>query len=210
MEIVMRTIKNTKRKSLRESEYEDFDYSDELRDIENGGWEEMYPEDYKDSRVADWIHREAQSKGMSDLDYVNLEDLYDEIEKADPDYGPYVIDIEERKDYSEFLMDKNGNPDLVEAREIFDKLMSGEYKGAYGHDCTGDPYDALEATVEGYDQEVWDAMIGVDSLEQAVRRLSKYKDNPKLPKTKKYYDACVYYQNYRGSKGFKKECKRIC
>lgn len=169
------------------------DYTDELNAIEDGGFEEMYPEDYKNSEKADYIHRSAAERGMSDLDYVNQEEFFDEIIDSDPQDGPYIVDIEESDGYSEFICDDNGNPNLEDARPIYDDLVSGRKKGLYGLDCKDDPYEALSDVIEGYDMMVDDAMLGRHSLKGALKMLYKFKDNPNCPKTKVYFNALANY-----------------
>lgn len=169
------------------------DYTDELNAIEDGGFEEMYPEDYKNSEKADYIHKSAAERGMSDLAYVNQEEFFDEIIDSDPQDGPYIVDIEESDGYSEFICDDNGNPNLEDARPIYDKLVSGKEKGLYGLDCKDNPYEALSDVIEGYDMMVDDAQLGRHSLKGALKMLYKFKDNPNCPKTKVYFNALANY-----------------
>lgn len=169
------------------------DYTDELTAIENGGFDDMYPEDYKDPQVADYVRRNAAEKGMSELDFVNQEEFLDEIINLDPKDGPYIVDIEESDGYSEFICDDDGNPNLEDARPIYDNLISGREKGLYGSDCKGDPWKALNDVIEGYDMMVSDAMLGRNTLEGALKMLYKFKDNPNCPKTKTYFNALSNY-----------------
>lgn len=187
-------------KNFNESDYlEDLyyepekDYFDEISEIENGGFEDMYPEDYKNPQVADYVRKGAAEKGMSELDYVNQEEFFDEIINLDPKDGPYIVDIEESDGYSEFICDDDGNPNLEDARPIYDNLVSGTEKGFYGRNCKDNPVEALEDVIEGYDMMVSDAMLGRSTLKGALNLLAKYKDNPNCPKARTYFNALSNY-----------------
>lgn len=169
------------------------DYSDELSAIENGGYDEFRDEEYEDPQMAAAIHQAAQEEGLSDLDYVNQQEFFDDIIDSDPEDGPYIVDIEESDGYSEFICDDNGNPNLEDARPIYDDLVSGKEKGMYGSNCKDDPWKALNDVIEGYDMMVSDAMLGRNTLSGALKMLYKFKDNPNCPKTKAYFNALANY-----------------
>lgn len=169
------------------------DYSDELSVIENGGYDEFRDEEYDDPQMAAAIHQAAQEEGLSDLDYVNKQEFFDDIIDSDPEDGPYIVDIEESDGYSEFICDDNGNPNLEDARPIYDDLVSGKEKGMYGSNCKDDPWKALNDVIEGYDMMVSDAMLGRNTLSGALKMLYKFKDNPNCPKTKAYFNALANY-----------------
>lgn len=169
------------------------DYSDELSAIENGGYDEFRDEEYDDPQMAAAIHQAAQEEGLSDLDYVNQQEFFDDIIDSDPEDGPYIVDIEESDGYSEFICDDNGNPNLEDARPIYDDLVSGKEKGMYGSNCKDDPWKALNDVIEGYDMMVSDAMLGRNTLSGALKMLYKFKDNPNCPKTKAYFNALANY-----------------
>lgn len=169
------------------------DYSDELSVIENGGYDEFRDEEYDDPQMAAAIHQAAQEEGLSDLDYVNKQEFFDDIIDSDPEDGPYIVDIEESDGYSEFICDDNGNPNLEDARPIYDDLVNGKEKGMYGSNCKDDPWKALNDVIEGYDMMVSDAMLGRNTLSGALKMLYKFKDNPNCPKTKAYFNALANY-----------------
>lgn len=169
-------------------------YFDEISEIENGGYDEDFEtEEFKNPHLAAEIHQAAQRAGLSDLDYVNQQEFFDKIIDSDPKDGPYIVDIEESDGYSEFICDDNGNPNLEDARPIYDNLVSGREKGLYGSDCKDDPARALEDVIEGYDMMVSDAMLGSSTLKGALNLLVKYKDNPNCPKTRTYFNALANY-----------------
>ena len=188
-------------KNFNESDYlEDLyygpekDYFDEISEIENGGYDEDFEtEDFKNPYLAAGIRKAAQEAGLSDLDYINQQEFFDEVIDSDPEDGPYIVDIEEREGYSEFVLDNDGNPNLENARPIYDNLVSGTEKGFYGRNCKDNPIEALEDVIEGYDMMVSDAMLGRSTLKGALNLLAKYKDNPNCPKCKKYFDALSNY-----------------
>lgn len=170
------------------------DYFDEISEIENGGYDEYFEtEGLKNPYLAAEIHKAAQKAGLSDLEYVNQQEFFDEIINLDPKDGPYIVDIEESDGYSEFICDDNGNPNLEDARPIYDNIVSGREKGLYGSDCKDDPARALEDVIEGYDMMVSDAIPGRSTLSGALKMLYKFKDNPNCPKTKAYFNALVNY-----------------
>lgn len=169
------------------------DYFDEISEIENGGYDDFEAEDLKNLYLAAEIHKAAQKAGLSDLDYVNQQEFFDEIINLDPKDGPYIVDIEESEGYGEFICDDNGNPNLEDARPIYDDLVSGREKGLYGSDCKDDPVKSLENVIEGYDMMVSDAILGGYTLSGALKMLYKFKDNPYCPKCKKYFDALANY-----------------
>jgi len=170
------------------------DYFDEISEIENGGYDEYFEtEGLKNPLLAAEIHKAAQKAGLSDLDYVNQQEFFDEIINNDPKDGPYIVDIEEREGYSEFICDDEGNPNLEDVRPIYDSLVSGRERGLYGSDCKDDPARTLEDVIEGYDMMVSDAIPGRDTLKGALKMLYKFKDNPYCPKTKAYFNALANY-----------------
>lgn len=62
------------------------DIEDELRDIENGGYEMFACDDeYMNPYMAKDIHDSAKAKGMTDLEYVNHEEWLDNLFNTDSD-----------------------------------------------------------------------------------------------------------------------------
>ncbi len=64
---------------------------DDISAIERGGWDAFRDDEYDDPFKAKEIHRFAQEKGMSDLDYVNNEEKYESLYLEDP----FIGDLEE-------------------------------------------------------------------------------------------------------------------
>lgn len=172
--------------------YEEPDYSSEITSFENGGYEDFeIPDEYVSPDKAADVRAAAKERGMSDLDYVNQQEYFDELYETNPKLADKIEDIETH-DFSEFVCDKDGNPNLEDAKPIFDNLVSGRERGLYGTDCKGDPSKALYDVIEGYDMMVSDAMIA-PTLRKALQILAQFKDNPKCPHCKVYFDALANY-----------------
>ena len=172
--------------------YEEPDYSSEVTSFENSGYEDFeIPDEYVSPDKAADVHAAAKERGMSDLDYVNQQAYFDELYETNPKLADKIEYIE-TQDFDEFVCDKDGNPNLEDARPIFDNLVSGRERSLYGSDCKGDPSKALYDVIEGYDMMVSDMMIA-PTLKKALQILAQFKDNPKCPHCKVYFDALANY-----------------
>ncbi len=178
------------------------DVWDDIADIERGGFDEFRDDEYENADRARYVHDAANAAGMSDLDYVNMEDLFDQ----DPD-----LEDVENGSFSEFLVDDEGNPGLEDAKVIFDNLYSGNYKGMYDGDYAGDAEACLIDVIEGYNQSAWEAQVplkgvrmfatdrmrgfynDVTEYEARLQYLAQYKDNPKCVRCKQYFNALATY-----------------
>jgi len=169
---------------------------DQLNRIESGGWEAFFDEDLKDPAFAKDLHIKASAKGMSDLDYANEQEALDQLYELDSDAWWL-----EDQDLSEFIVDEDGNPNVNDAREIFDNLMSGEWTGAYNTSCKDDPEGALIETIEGYETCLSDANIPLGGfadgcgggVKHALDFLAQFKDNPICKHCKIYFNAIADY-----------------
>lgn len=189
-------LKNYNKTKLKE------DVWDDIADIEKGGFDEFRDDEYEDAERARYVRDAARAVGMSELDYIKMEDLFEQ----DPD----LEDIESGR-FSEFLVDDEGNPGLENAKVIFDNLYSGNYKGMYDSDCAGDAEACLVDVIEGYNQEASDAQIplknvrtfatdrlrgffnDVTEYEARLQYLAQYKDNPACVRSKQYFNALATY-----------------
>lgn len=172
--------------------YEEPDYSSEITSFENGGYEDFeIPDEYVSPDKAADVRAAAKKRGMSDLDYVSQQEYFDELYETNPKLADKIEYIETHN-FSEFICDKDGNPNLGDAKPIFDNLVSGRERGLYGTDCKGDPSKALYDVIEGYDMMISDAMIA-PTLKEALQILAQFKDNPKCPHCKVYFDALANY-----------------
>lgn len=196
-------LKNHSKNKLKEStKHLKEDVWDDIADIERGGFDEFRDDEYENADRARYVHDAANAAGMSDLDYVNMEDLFDN----DPD----LEDVESGS-FSEFLVDDEGNPGLEDAKVIFDNLYSGNYKGMYDGDYAGDAEACLIDVIEGYNQSAWEAQVplkgvrmfatnrmrgfynDVTEYEARLQYLAQYKDNPKCVRCKQYFNALATY-----------------
>ena len=178
------------------------DVWDDIADIERGGFDEFRDDEYENSERARHVRDAANAAGMSELDYVNMEDLFEK----DPDLEDVV-----NGSFSEFLIDDEGNPGLEDARTIFDNLYNGTYKGMYDGDYQGDAEACLIDVIEGYNQSAWEAQVPlkgvrmfatdrmrgffneVTEYEARLQYLAQYKDDPRCPRCKQYFDALATY-----------------
>ncbi len=144
---------------------------DELRDIENGGYEMFAGDDeYKDPYLAKDIHNAASSKGMTDLEYVNHEEWLDNLFDTDSD----AANIED-----------NGRLDLlyVETPESLRQYYNEEIASGKSGRC-------LDYMVDGLNDMFWDATgYGVKKFFQIVK---PYIGNPKAKNINALYkNACA-------------------
>lgn len=124
VDFVNKSLTKVNKAKLKEDRYASLD--DELSAIENGGWDMFDNSDLADPDMADRIHQDAQEVGMSDLDYVNHEELLDNIE-----------------DDLAYEVESNGNVNYAETpfrgyKDIFDDMKmeldaEGEVTGNQGH-----------------------------------------------------------------------------
>lgn len=144
---------------------------DELRDIENGGYEMFAGDDeYKDPYLAKDIHNAASSKGMTDLEYVNHEEWLDNLFDTDSD----AANIED-----------NGRLDLlyVETPESLRQYYNEEIASGKSGRC-------LDYMVDGLNDMFWDATgYGVKKFFQIVK---PYIGNPEAKNINALYkNACA-------------------
>lgn len=174
----------------------------DIADIERGGFDEFRDDEYENADRARHVHNAAKAAGMSDIEYVEMEDLFEQ----DPD-----LEDVENGSFSEFLVDDEGNPGLEDAKVIFDNLYNGNYKGMYDGDYAGDAEACLVDVIEGYNQSAWEAQVPlkdvrmfatnrmrgffneVTEYEARLQYLAQYKDNPKCVRCKQYFNALATY-----------------
>ena len=174
VDFVNKSLTKVNKAKLKEDRYASLD--DELSAIENGGWDMFDNSDLADPDMADRIHRNASYEGMSDLDYVNREELLDNIE-----------------DDLAYEVERNGNINYAETpfrgyKDIFDDMKmeldaEGEVMGRYGHIIT--TVDDLANDVLGLQLDAiyneWGINIPFASdinhcftVEEAMKRLAPY------------------------------------
>ncbi len=184
--------KMRKRRAIAEGMYDSID--DELNAIENGGWDMFDNSDLANPEMADRIHRDAEMAGMSDLDYVNHEELLDDI-KDDFAYEIEDSDIP--------VVDFNETP-FRSFQDIFDEMKSefdseGFVIGTYGHRCTDVGDIANEALLFELDAIEEEFRIGLPfdsninnyyTVENTLKHLSPYA-NDSYPKCKAFFEMMM-------------------
>lgn len=165
---------------------------DTLRSIESGGYDYLYDDkslSYKNPERARYVKDMADAHGMTELEYVNHEEELDKLYQQNRN----IYDLEVNG-LSEFLVDEDGNPATEDAKNVYESYMNDpEGRGNYGSKIEG-PGDALYATLEGYDNCVWEA-TGYSSVKEALEQLKPFTTNPICEHTRIYYDAIMEYMN---------------
>lgn len=189
VDFVNKSLTKVNKAKLKEGRYSSID--DELSAIENGGWDMFDNNDLADPDMADRIHRNASYEGMSDLDYVNREELLDNIE-----------------DGLAYEVERNGNINYTETpfrgyRDIFDDMRmeldaEGEVTGNRGHKIKsiGDLVnEVLEIEIYAIYEEWGINLIGNDYfsytlMEKALKRLAPYA-NDNYPSCKSFFETLM-------------------
>lgn len=190
VDFVNKSLTKVNKAKLKEDRYASLD--DELSAIENGGWDMFDNSDLADPDMADRIHQDASYEGMSDLDYVNHEELLDNIE-----------------DDLAYEVESNGNVNYAETpfrgyKDIFDDMKmeldaEGEITGRYGHIIT--TVDDLANDVLGLQLDAIYYEWGIDipfasginqcfTVEKALKRLAPYA-NDSYPRCKSFFETLM-------------------
>ena len=167
---------------------------DELNAIENGGWDAFDNSDLADPIMADRIHQNASIEGRSDLDYVNHEDLLDDIE----DDFAYEIECGGDVNYAE--------TPFSGFKDIFDEMKAeleanGEVYSSYGRGYVITEVDdlaneVLEMEIDAIYEE-WGISMPVTSdinhystMERALKHLAPYA-NDNYPNCKGFFETLM-------------------
>ena len=190
VDFVNKSLTKVNKAKLKEDRYASLD--DELSAIENGGWDMFDNSDLADPDMADRIHRNASYEGMSDLDYVNREELLDGIE-----------------DDLAYEVERNGNINYAETpfrgyKDIFDDMKmeldaEGKVRGSYGHIIT--TVDDLANEVLGLELDAIYDEWGIDipfasdinhcfTVEKALKHLAPYA-NDNYPSCKSFFETLM-------------------
>ena len=159
----------------------------ELDAIFNGGYEDWYDGIEPDPEKAKYIHKAAQDAGMSDLEYVNREEVLDQLDAE----NEFIYDLESSDVSVEDLK-------IEAARTIFEGYKQeieekGSATGSYGHQMTDD-YDLCEDILEGaelYINDFWISSFSSHSIEEMIAITAQYYNDPRCTKVKALYDALV-------------------
>ena len=189
VDFVNKSLTKVNKAKLKEDRYASLD--DELSAIENGGWDMFDNSDLADPDMADRIHRDASYEGMSDLDYVNREELLDNIE-----------------DDLAYEVESNGNVNYAETpfrgyKDIFDDMKmeldaEGEVTGNQGHKIKsiGDLADeVLKMEIYAIYEEWGIDLTGNEYfsytlMEKALKRLAPYA-NDNYPSCKSFFETLM-------------------
>ena len=190
VDFINKSLTKVNKAKLKEDRYASLD--DELSAIENGGWDMFDNSDLADPDMADRIHRNASYEGMPDLDYVNREELLDNIE----DDLAYEVEC-------------NGNINYAETpfrgyKDIFDDMKmeldaEGEVTGNQGHKIKSIENlinEVLEIEIYSIYEEWGINLIGNDAyfsytlMEKALKRLAPYA-NDNYPNCKSFFETLM-------------------
>ena len=189
VDFINKSLTKVNKAKLKEDRYASLD--DELSAIENGGWDMFDNSDLADPDMTDRVHRNASYEGMSDLDYVNREELLDNIE-----------------DDLAYEVERNGNINYAETpfrgyKDIFDDMKmeldaEGEVTGNQGHKIKsiGDlANEVLEIEIYSIYEEwgidlIGDAYFSYTLMERALKRLAPYA-NDNYPNCKSFFETLM-------------------
>lgn len=189
VDFVNKSLTKVNKAKLKEDRYVSLD--DELSAIENGGWDMFDNSDFADPDMADRIHRNASYEGMSDLDYVNREELLDGIE-----------------DDLAYEVERNGNVNYAETpfrgyKDIFDDMKmeldaEGEVTGNQGHKIKSIEdlvNEVLEIEIYSIYEEwgidlIGNAYFSYTLIEKALKRLAPYA-NDNYPNCKSFFETLM-------------------
>lgn len=189
VDFINKSLTKVNKAKLKEDRYASID--DELNAIENGGWDAFDNSDLADPIMADRIHQNASFEGRSDLDYVNHEDLLDDIE------DDFAYEIED-----------GGNVNYAETpfrgfKDIFDEMKAeldadGEVSGSYGGTVTSAEdlvSYVLEMEIDAIYEEWGIRLPSVSnfpytSIEEALKHLAPYA-NDTYPNCKGFFETLM-------------------
>lgn len=147
---------------------------DDLARIEAGGFEAFRDEDYDDPGQARAVHQAAQNAGMSDLDYVNHEEVWGKLYDEDP----FIADLEENgfdRDSVDLFIDDDLNDIHRPISEQYEELKNdGEVQDR--------GWNILNILRDGLDTDAYEISDGEYSdMSALMMRLEKYKDDERTP-----------------------------
>ena len=160
----------------KDPEMEDLSESieDDLARIEAGGFEAFRDEAYDDPGHAMAIHQAAQNAGMSDLDYVNHEEVWGKLYDEDS----FIAELEENgfdRDSVDLFIDDDLNDIHRPISEQYEELKNdGEVQDR--------GWNILNILRDGLDTDAYEISDGEYSdMSALMTRLEKYKDDKRTP-----------------------------
>lgn len=147
---------------------------DDLARIESGGFEAFRDEDYDDPGQARAIHQAAQNAGMSDLDYVNHEEVWGKLYAEDS----FIAELEEdglNRDSIDLFIDDDLSDIHRPISEQYEELKrDGEVQDR--------GWNILNILRDGLDTDAYEISDGEYSdMSALMMRLEKYKDDERTP-----------------------------
>lgn len=147
---------------------------DDLARIETGGFEAFRDEDYDDPGQARAVHQAAQNAGMSDLDYVNHEEIWGKLYDEDS----FIAELEEDgfdRDSVDLFIDDDLNDIHRPISEQYEELKNdGEVQDR--------GWNILNILKDGLDTDAYEISDGEYSdMSALMTRLEKYKDDERTP-----------------------------
>lgn len=160
----------------KDPEMEDLSESieDDLARIKAGGFEAFRDEAYDDPGHAMAIHQAAQNAGMSDLDYVNHEEVWGKLYDEDS----FIAELEENgfdRDSVDLFIDDDLNDIHRPISEQYEELKNdGEVQDR--------GWNILNILHDGLDTDAYEISDGEYSdMSALMMRLEKYKDDERTP-----------------------------
>ena len=147
---------------------------DDLARIETGGFEAFRDENYDDPGKARAIHQAAQNAGMSDLDYVNHEEIWGKLYDEDS----FIAELEEDgfdRDSVDLFIDDDLNDIHRPISEQYEELKNDGEVQERG-------WNILNILRDGLDTDAYEISDGKYSdMSALMMRLEKYKDDERTP-----------------------------
>lgn len=155
---------------------------EDLARIEAGGFEAFRDEDYDDPGQARAVHQAAQNAGMSDLDYVNHEEIWGKLY----DENPFIAELEEdgfNRDSVDLFIDEDLNDVHRPLDEQYKELEEdGEVRDR--------KWNILNILWDGLDTDAYEISDGHYSyMRGLMMELEKYKDDERTPFCAALYKA---------------------
>lgn len=147
---------------------------DDLARIETGRFEAFRDEDYDDPGQARAVHQAAQNAGISDLDYVNHEEVWGKLYDEDS----FIAELEEDgfdRDSVDLFIDDDLNDIHRPISEQYEELKNDGEVQERG-------WNILNILRDGLDTDAYEISDGEYSdMSALMMRLEKYKDDERTP-----------------------------
>ena len=155
---------------------------DDLARIESGGFEAFRDDEYEDHFKAEDIHNAAQDRGMSDLEYVNAKEKYENLYVEDE----FIADLETyglEKDCIDYYIDDDLNDVHRPLQDQMEDLINDEEFIQYDIDIPSKLRDDIDDNI----YEISDGEY--HTLDEMLLRLEKYKHDKRTPLCSALYNV---------------------